>query len=127
HHRGRPPAKVHSSHSHCFVHRHQEIAGPESSAFAAEGLVKSLSEHDSNVFHCVMLIHVEIATRPERQVESSVVREELQHMVEEPDAGGHLIAPASLNGQRDLYLCFFAGALDTSSSHGWGSPCAIAS
>ena len=46
-----------------------------------------LAEHDADVFDGVVLIHVEIARRLQRQIEAAVPREQLQHVIEEADAG----------------------------------------
>jgi hypothetical protein len=46
-----------------------------------------------------MLVDIEIAAGLEFQIEASMMSEEFQHVVKEPDASGHLIAPAPLNGE----------------------------
>src|ERR1700686_5822321 len=70
-----------------------------------------------------MLIDVEIAVRLQLQIETPVMREQFQHVIKESDASGHLIAPAPLDGEGDLNLRLFAGALDASFSHRRDAPC----
>src|SRR5579871_6350535 len=60
---GRAAAKVDGSHSHRFIHRHQEISGSKYSALASKGLVKRLTQHDSDVLYGVMLVDIQIAMR----------------------------------------------------------------
>ena len=50
-------------------------------------LAHGLAERDADVLDGVMRVHVEIACGRNRQVESAVTREELEHVVEEADAG----------------------------------------
>ena len=65
-----------------------------------------LAERDADVLDGVMLIDVEIPRRVQRQVEAAVTREELQHVIEEPDAGRDVVAPLAVERepQRDRRL-----------------------
>ena len=58
------------------------------SAFAEQ-----LAQHDADVFDGVVLVHVEIAFGVQLQVEAAMLGEQLQHVVEEADAGGDSYLP----------------------------------
>src|SRR4029079_3620728 len=51
------------------------------------------------VFDGVVLIDVEVAGRLHRQVERAMAREQLEHMIEEPDAGRDLVPAFPLDRQ----------------------------
>ena len=68
----------------------------------AERLRERLAERDADVLDGVVLIDVEVAVGLQLQVEGAVPREQLQHVVEEPDAGLHLVAALALDAQRDV-------------------------
>ena len=95
-----------------LVHRHHEVAGPVDAAPRAERRRHRLAERDADVLDGVMLVDVEIPSGLERQVEPAVPREELQHVIEKPDAGRDVVAPLPVKRepQRDLRL--FRGPLD---------------
>ncbi len=63
-------------------------------------LREQLPEHDADVFHGVVLVHVQIAVGVQLQIEAAVLGEQLQHVVEEADAGGDLVAAAAFDLQR---------------------------
>ena len=54
----------------------------------AERLRHGFAERDADVLDRVVLIDVEIARRPSQlQIEPAVTREQLEHVIEEADAG----------------------------------------
>ena len=53
-----------------------------------------LAESDADVLDGVVLIDVEIAVRVDAQIERAVAREQLEHVIEESDAGRDVV-PAS--------------------------------
>ena len=61
-----------------------------------------LAEHDADVLDGVVLVDVEIAGRLQRQIEAAVAREQLQHVIEETDAGADVVAAAAVDRQRPL-------------------------
>src|SRR5271169_4041762 len=126
-HSGRSSTEIHRGHSHGFVHRHQKVSGAEDAPLAAQCLIKRLPEDDSHILYRVMLVHVQIAAGVQLQIKPPVMREQFQHVVKEPDAGGHLIATAPLHRERNLNLRLFADPLDTSLPHCRDAPCAITS
>src|SRR5689334_5895932 len=80
-------AEIHCRHSQGFVHRHDKVAGAHDAPFICQRLFKSLSQRDTNIFHGVVLIDIEVATGLKFQVKCSVAREQLQHMIEKTDPG----------------------------------------
>ena len=52
----------------------------------------------------VVLIDVEVAGGGDRQVERAVTREQLEHVVEEPDAGADVVAAAAVERQLEMNL-----------------------
>ena len=75
-------------------------------AAIAERRGNGLAERDTHVLDGVMLIDVEIAGRSNVQIERPVLREQLQHVIEEANAGRDGIAstPFQHKGQPDLGL-----------------------
>src|ERR1700675_3999819 len=60
--------EVDRSHSQGFIHWHQKVSSPKDALLVAEGFVKRLSQHDSNILDRVMLVDFEVAASPEIQV-----------------------------------------------------------
>jgi hypothetical protein len=65
----------------------------------------------------VVLVDVEIAFRVDLQIERAVTREELEHVIQEPDAGRDRVAAASLERQRHPDLRLGCLAIDHAASH----------
>ena len=78
---------------------------------------KCLSQNDAHVFHRVVLVHIEIALRLQFKIESAVPGKQLQHVIEEPDAGGHLVLAPAVDVQHRPDRGFLRLALDRSPSH----------
>ncbi len=70
-----------------LVHRHDEVAGTVDAAPGPEGLRDRFTERNSEILDGVVLIDVEVARGADLQVERAVPRDELQHVIEEPDPG----------------------------------------
>ena len=60
---------------------------------------RRLAEHDADVLDRVVLIDVEVAGRVQRQVEAAVPREQLEHVIEEADAGADVVAALAVDDQ----------------------------
>ena len=89
-----------------LVHRHDEIPGAVDAALVAERLRHGFAERDAEVLDGVMLIDVEIALGLDPQVEAAVAREELQHVIEEPDAGRDVVPAPPVEDERQADLAF---------------------
>ena len=70
------------------------------------------AERDADVFDGVMLIDVEIAGGLHLQIEAAVPRDEVEHVIEEADAGAVLEAALAVERQRELDLRFRRAAID---------------
>ena len=51
------------------------------------------------------------------QIESAVTRDELEHVIEEPDAGGNLVAPVPFQAETHDDLRFLGPAIDYRAAH----------
>ena len=71
----------------------------------------------------MVLVHVEIAVGLEREVEAAVFGEQLQHVIEEADAGGDVVAAAAFDLQRAGDPRLFGVALDGGGSHAAKTSC----
>ena len=65
-------AKVDGGGGEGFVHGHEEISGAQDSAFRAEGPQHGFTESDSDVFHGVVLIDVQITFGGNVQIKSTM-------------------------------------------------------
>jgi hypothetical protein len=101
----RPPAQIHRGDGEGLVHGHEEVAGAQDAALSAEGAVKRLAQGDADVFDGVVLIDVQIAVALEVEIEGAVAREELEHVIEEANAGGNFIAALALDGEFEIDAC----------------------
>ena len=91
-HRRGASGKIHRRQTQSLIHRHHEISGAQNASLVAQGLGESLPQHDANIFDGVVLIDIEVAGRFQFQIEAAMVREQFQHVIEEADAGGDLVA-----------------------------------
>ena len=108
----RTPAQVHGHHRQGLVHGHHEVAGAVDALAVPQRLGEQLAEHDAGVLHGVMLVHVQIALGAQFQVEAAVFGEQLQHVIEETDAGRDFIGPAPLDAQPSGNARFLGIAAD---------------
>ena len=70
-----------------LVHRHQGGAVAADPGPVAERLVEGLAEDDADVLDSVVGAGLEVAARLDPQAEPPVAGEQVEHVVEEPDAG----------------------------------------
>ena len=83
----RAAAEVYGRDCQRFVHRHDEVAGTVDAAARAERRRDRFAQRDSGILDGVMLIDVEVARGMERQIERPVTGDELEHVIQEADAG----------------------------------------
>jgi len=91
-------------------------AGAIDALAVAQRLGEQLPQHDSHVLHGVVLIHVEVAFGVELQIEAAMFGEELQHVVEETNAGLNLVAAAAFDRERALNAGLLGMAADGGAS-----------
>src|ERR1019366_6013600 len=118
---GGTSAEIDGDHGEGLVHGHDEIAGAVDALAIAQRFGEQLAEHDADVFHGVVLVHVEIALGLQGEVEAAVLGEQLQHVVEEANAGRDVIASAALDVQGAGDACLFGVALNGGASHAAGT------
>src|SRR6185295_2713420 len=92
----------------------------------AERLRHRLAERDAEVLDGVVLIDVEIAGRVDPQIEGAVARDELQHVIEEADAGAHAVLALALEAERQRDLRLGRPAIDYRAAHSTSSITATA-
>ena len=86
---------------------------------------EALPQDDPHVFDRVVLIDVEISVGFEVEVEAAVLREKLEHVVEETNAGRDFVASPAVNAQARLDPSFLGIATNLGLSHWFpiaGSP-----
>ena len=110
-------AQIHGDYGERLIHRLHEIPGAVDAFAIAQSLREQLSEHDAGVFDRVMLIHVEVAFGVELEIEPAVLREKLQHVIEEANAGRNLVAAAAFDLQTARDARLFRVSLDRCPSH----------
>lgn len=92
-----PPTKVHRHLTQRLVHRDQAPAVTVDSLAVAERLIQRLAQREADILYGVMVVHLEIAFRPHIQIEQRVFREQIEHVIEECDAGLVFIDTGSIN------------------------------
>jgi hypothetical protein len=85
--RNRASPEIYGRQAESFIHGHDKVASPQNPTAISQGPVKNLAQRNPNVFHGMVLIHVEVTSCRDFQVESAVAREELQHVVKKTDPG----------------------------------------
>ena len=71
-----------------LVHRHDGVAVAADPAAVAERLVQRLAEHDPRVLDRVVRARLQVAGDLHVEVQPAVAGEQVEHVVEEADAGG---------------------------------------
>ncbi len=101
-----------------LVHRGERIAVAADAALVAQRLRHRLADRDAGVLHRMMLVDMQIALRADVKVDQRVAGELLQHVIEEADAGFHLIQAGAveIDGDGDVRLA--GGAGDGRGAHG---------
>lgn len=59
--------------------------------------MQCFAHRDADVFHRVVFVDVDITFGLNREIEKSMLGQQLQHMIEKPDGGVDLSAPAPSN------------------------------
>src|SRR4030095_6913476 len=80
-------AEIESRDTERFVHGHHEVARTIDSATVTERLRHGLAEGNAYVFDRVVLVDVEVARSVNLQIEATMPRNELQHVIEKTDSG----------------------------------------
>ena len=94
------PGEVQRDHGERLVHGQQERAVAADPALLAERLAQRLAEGQPDVLDGVVPVDVEVAAGADGEVEPAVVREQHEHVVEEPDAGDDVGDAVAVEVQR---------------------------
>src|SRR5208337_657122 len=111
------PAQVHGGDGESFVHGHQEVSGAQNAALVAEGAVKGFAQSDADVFDGVMLVYVQVAVALDFKIEGAVPGEQLQHVIEETDAGRDFILATAFYGEMNGNAGFRSITFNDGSTH----------
>jgi hypothetical protein len=101
HGEGGPAAQVDGCNGQGLVHGHQKVTGAQNAALVAQRAVEGLAQRNAHVLDGVVLVHVQVTVAFQFQIEGAVAREQLQHVIEEADAGGDFVLAAAFNRQVD--------------------------
>ena len=121
----RPDAEIDRCDCQRLVHGHHEIAGAIDPASCAERVGNGLAERDAEILDGVVLVDIEIADGRDVQIEAAVARHELEHVVQETNAGLHAVAAPAVerDGESDGRLA--RASLDHAAPHKTSSMAAI--
>src|SRR5947207_3412240 len=95
-----------------LVHRHVHVRIARDALHVAERLLDRLAERDANVLGGVVVVDMQIALGLHRNVDTRVPRQEIEHVVEEADAGRDVGDALAVEIDRDLDVGLLGGALD---------------
>ena len=96
----RAPGDVDRALAERLVHRHHGVAVAADPGAVAERLVERLAERDADVLDRVVGAGLEVALGLDREPEAAVAAEQLEHVVEEADAGRGATSPPSRSSSR---------------------------
>ncbi len=86
-----PLAEINGNTRQGLVHRHRRLTPAADADAVAKRLCHSSPNDDAGVLGGVVLVGVQIAFSLNFQIDQTVARKLLQHMIEETDSGRHLI------------------------------------
>jgi hypothetical protein len=82
-----PAREVNGRRRACLIHRNDGVAVPGYSRSIAKCLVQRLAQHEAGVLDRVMGAGGKVAVDLHGQVKSAVPRQQIEHVIEESDAG----------------------------------------
>src|SRR3954462_4037318 len=92
-------AKIDSGNPQGLIHRHEEVSRAIDTFFISQCLVEGFAKRDADILNRVMLIHIEVTAACEFQIECTVTGKQIEHVIEKPNPGGHLVFPLTINVQ----------------------------
>ena len=100
-----------------LVHRHMHVGIAGDALHVAERLLDRLAERDADVLGGVVVVDVQVALGLDGQVDAGMARQQVEHVVEEADAGRDRRRAGAVEIDRDLDVGFLGGALDRTFAH----------
>jgi hypothetical protein len=113
-------AEVYEHHSAAVVHGEDKAVASETT-FVAEGIAYGIAESDSNIFHGVMLVDVEITVALQMHRYARMVRYLPEHVVEEVQASRDKRRSFAVEVYKNVYVSFACDARDVGSAVGGSS------
>jgi hypothetical protein len=95
-----------------LVHRHDRLAVTGDAAAVPERAVQRLAEHDAGVLDGVVPSRLEVSGDRDVEVEAAVAREQVEHVVEEADAGLACARAGAVEGEAQRHVGLARGARD---------------
>ena len=111
-HRVRPAADVDDGRRDGLVHRHGAVAEAADPGPVAERLREGRAEHEGDVLDRVVLVDLQVAGRPDLEVEQAVVGQRAQEVVVEADPGLDVGAARAVEVERDRDVGLAGAARD---------------
>ena len=116
-HQHRPPRNVDHDARQRLVHRHVDTGVAGDAGHGAERLLDRLSERDADIFGGVMMVDVKVANRLHGDVNARMPGKQIEHMVEEADAGRDVGHACPVEVHADLDVGLLGLALDGRRAH----------
>ena len=104
-----------------LVHRHVHVGIAGDALHVAERLLHRLAERDADILGGVVMVDMQIALGLDRDVDARMPRQQIEHVIEEADAGRDLRAAGAVEIDFDLDVGFLGLALDGGFAHGESS------
>ena len=101
-----------------LVHRHVDRGIARDAGHVAERLLDRLSERDPDILRGVVMVDMQIADRLDRHVDAGMAGEQVQHVVEEANAGRDRGRARAVEVDGHLDVGFLGLALDGRGAHG---------
>jgi hypothetical protein len=95
-----------------FVHGHKGMTIAKNAFLVAQGLGKGLSQADPHIFHCMMLIHLQISPGLDRKIKKTVKTHMGEHMVKKTQASINIQPALTIQCEINLYFGFLGVALN---------------
>ena len=116
-HQKRPPGNINGDAGECFIHRQMHIGIAGDALHVAKRLPESLPQRYADIFHCVVIINVQIALGRNDNVHQRVTGNLVEHVIEKTNAGGHFGFTGAIENKTHRNVGFFGGAGNSCSAH----------
>ena len=101
-----PPAEIDHHARQGFIHRHIGRSHARDPLAIAQRFVQRAAQADRHVFDGVVRVDVQIAGGLDRQIKQPMMRDMVQHVIEETDPGGDVGCARAVQVQRQRDLRF---------------------